>query len=157
LIPVIVFFQEVYMDPLIYKALNRARIALSPGDKTFVVVNETSLLYHTGDRGLFPVLKLLDERAAFLENAVVGDKIVGRAATLLFLYAKVKAVYAAYISDEAVGILEDNNCIVTWRVTVPCIVERDLGSRYRLDVYLEGVSDPAEAEKKIREFLASQK
>jgi hypothetical protein len=145
------------MDPLIYKAVNRARIALTHGDKTFVVVNETSLLYHTGGRGLSPILKLLDERADFLENAVVGDKIAGRAAALLFLYAKVKAVYACCISDEAVSILEDSNCIVTWRETIPYLVERDFSSRSRLDVYLEGVSDPAEAEKKIREFLASRK
>jgi hypothetical protein len=145
------------MDPLVYKAVNKARIALTHGGKTFVVVDDTKLLYFSKARGLSPLFEILDTRPELLENGIAGDRIIGRAAAMFFIYAKVKAVFGLSISDEAIDILQNRNIIVTWKETVPYIVERDLTSRYKLDLSIKDIEDPAEAVKQIREHLCQSR
>jgi hypothetical protein len=144
------YFREGIMDPLVYKAVNKARIALTHGEKTFVVVDDTKLLYFSKARGFTPLFEVFDTRPDLLEGGIVGDRIVGRGAAMFFLHAKVKAVFALAVSDEAIDILQDHKVIITWKETVPYIVERDLTSRYKLDLSIQDVEDPAEAVNQIR-------
>jgi len=141
----------VMMDAVTYKAVNRARIALTHGEKTFVIVGENKLAYCSQKRGLTPLLELLDNEPSMLEGAIVGDRIMGRAAAMLCIYAKVKAVFAMSISDEAMELLEKHNILATWQETVAYIVEKDLKSKYKLDVLVKDEEDPAVAAKMIKE------
>jgi len=141
------------MDMAIYKAVNRARIALTHGDKTFVIVGDTKLAYYSEERGLYPLLNLIEQEPSKLEGSIIGDRIVGRAAALLCIFAKVKAVFALYIADEAVDLLENHGITATWRETVPYIVEKDLTSRYKLDLLLKDVEDPRQAVDMARQYL----
>jgi len=141
------------MDMAIYKAVNRARIALTHGDKTFVIVGDTKLAYYSEERGLYPLLNLIEQEPSKLEGSIIGDRIVGRAAAFLCIFAKVKAVFALYIADEAVDLLENHGITATWRETVPYIVEKDLTSRYKLDLLLKDVEDPRQAVDMVRQYL----
>jgi len=141
------------MDMTIYKAVNRARIALTHGDKTFVIVGDTKLAYYSEERGLYPLLNLIEQEPSKLEGSIIGDRIVGRAAAFLCIFAKVKAVFALYIADEAVDLLENHGITATWRETVPYIVEKDLTSRYKLDLLLKDVEDPRQAVDMVRQYL----
>jgi hypothetical protein len=141
------------MDQAVYKAANRARVALTHGEKTFVVMRDDKLIHHSNERGFKPVLDLMDSDPAKLEGSIVGDRIVGRSAAYLFIFSKVKAVFALSISDEAADLLEKHSILATWQETVPYIVERDLTSRYKLDIYIGDVDDPAKATEMIREYL----
>lgn len=142
------------MDEAMYKAVNRARVSLTHGEKTFVVVGETKLLHYSDGHRVKPFLDLIENDPSMLDGAVIGDRIVGRAAALLCAYCKVKAVFAMSISDEAIEILGAHNILATWRETVPYIVEKDLTSRYKLDVHLKDVDDPAQAVEMIKEYEA---
>lgn len=140
------------MDATIYKAVNRARISLNQGEKTFVIADDKKLLHYSNKRGLEPLLDLMRNDPAALESAIIGDKIVGRAAALMCIFCNVKAVFALIISDEAIELLEKNGILATWQETVPYIVERDLSSIYKLDLYLKDVEDPNEAVEMIKEY-----
>ena len=141
------------MDPLIYRAVNKARISLTHGEKTLVIVGDSKLEYYTDERGLKPLLDLIDNAPEKLEGAVIGDRFVGRASAFLCIYAKVKAVFGMFVADEAIDLMEEHGCIVTWKETVPYIVEKDLRSRYKADLLLKDVNDPLEAVKIIRKYL----
>lgn len=140
------------MDATTYKAVSRARISLNQGEKTFVIADDKKLLHYSNKRGLSPLLDLMQNDPAALEGAVIGDKIVGRAAALMCIFCNVKAVFALIISDEAIELLEQNSILATWQETVPYIVERDLSSIYKLDLYLKNVEDPNEAAEMIKEY-----
>lgn len=142
------------MDQTTYKAVNRARIALTHGEKTFVIVGENTPVHYSAEHRVKPFLDLIDANPSLLDGAIVGDRIVGRAAALLCVYSKIKAVFAVSISDEAIDILGANNILATWQDTVEYIVEKDLKSRYKLDEHLKGIDDPAQAFEKIKKFEA---
>lgn len=144
------------MDPKLYQAVNKARLAVMQSKKTFVIIEENKVAHHTGARGLKPFLDLLDKNPAKLAGAVIGDRIVGRASAFLCIYAKVKAVFALHISEDALDLLERHGCVAAWTETVPYIVEHDLSSKCKLDLILENVEKPADALKLIREYVEVQ-
>lgn len=141
------------MDTATYKAVNRARVALTHGGKTFVIVGENKLLHYSDEHGLRPLLNLLESDPSQLKDAVVGDRIVGRAAALLCIAGRVKAVFALSIADEAITLFDKHGILATWGETVPYIVEKDLTSRYKLDLFLKDVEDPQMALDQIRKYL----
>lgn len=143
------------MDATTYKAVSRARISLNQGEKTFVIADDKKLLNYSNKHGLRPLLDLMQSDPAALENAIIGDKIVGRAAALMCIFCNVKAVFALIISYEAIELLEKNGILATWQETVPYIVEKDLSSIYKLDLYLKDVEDPNKAAEMIKEYEAA--
>lgn len=140
------------MDATTYKAVNRARISLNQGEKTFVIADDKKLLHYSDKRGLRPLLDLMQHDPSALEGAIIGDKIVGRAAALMCIFCNVKAVFALIISDGAIELLEKNGILATWQETVPYIVEKDLSSIYKLDLHLKDIEDPQKAVELIKEY-----
>jgi len=140
------------MDEKIYKAVNHARMSLSHSKKSFVVVGESKLLHYTDKRGIEPLLDLIESNPAMLEGAIVGDRIVGRTAALMCIYSKVRVVFAMIISDEAIELLDKHGVLATWQETVPYIVEKNLTSRYKLDLMLKDVEEPEKAVEMIKEY-----
>ena|GEM_PF-507301 len=141
------------MDTATYKAVNRARVALTQGKKTFVIVDENKLLHYSEERGLYPLVNLIETEPSKLEGAVIGDRITGRAAALLCIAGNVKAVFSLIIADEAIRLLEKHDILTAWQETVPYIVERDLSSRYKMDILLKDVAEPWQAAGLIRQYL----
>ena len=74
--------------------------------------------------GIRPLLVWLGEDGDALRDGAAADKIVGRAAALLFLYGGVRAVYAAVISEGALALLEENGVQVAYGRCVPYIINR---------------------------------
>ena len=56
-------------------------------------------------KGLSPLLKLLSERND-LSRFCAADKIIGKAAAMLFSLLKIKSVYGEVLSRKAIPILE---------------------------------------------------
>ncbi|MGL6199194.1 MAG: DUF1893 domain-containing protein [Lachnospiraceae bacterium] len=140
------------MDTATYKAVNRARVALTHGDKTFVIIGENKVNYYSEKRGMAPLLELLEQAPEKLEGAIIGDRIMGRAAAMLCIFGKVKAIFAMSISDEAIDMFEKHHILATWQETVPYIVERDLKSRYKLDLHIKDEEDPQTAVEMIKDY-----
>ncbi|MDR1916810.1 MAG: DUF1893 domain-containing protein [Synergistaceae bacterium] len=143
------------MDESIFKAANKAKSALTHGGKTLVVIGDGKILHHSDQRGLTPLLNILDADPAKLEGAVIGDRFVGLASAFLCIYGRAKAVFALTIADDAIDLLGKHGVLATWQQTVPYIVERDLTSRYKLDLLVKDVEYPPEAAEMIRKYIAN--
>ena len=78
-----------------------ARHALATEPVSLVLVC-ASQIYHRSGKGVAPLYELVtDPRPQQLKGGVLADKVVGKAAALLALYADLSAVYAGIMSKPA--------------------------------------------------------
>ncbi|BEP29651.1 DUF1893 domain-containing protein [Helicovermis profundi] len=89
------------------------------------VVKNDALIFFSEDRGILPMYKLVREMYPSLEGASIADRVVGRAAALLSVYAKVQNVYSEIISEGAIDILQKNSILVSYNKKVRNIKNRD--------------------------------
>lgn len=121
---------------------------------SFVVIKEGRIVYQDKGNGVKPILKLLEADREFLKDAVVADKIIGKAAALLLTLGKVQKVYGITMSRagkeylESVGIACDNEkCI-------DVISNRKRDGICPLERAVSDVNDPEEAFEKLKETIA---
>ena len=104
------------------KELKDARMALSGAVRCAAVKNGE--LYTSTEKGLRPLLLWLRDDPGFLRDASVADKIVGRAAAMLMVYAGVREVFASVISNNALSLLKERGITVTYSMTAIAISNR---------------------------------
>lgn len=75
------------------------------GHSIFLVKGDKAL--SSNQKGVAPMLSFI-ENGYDLEGWSVADRVVGKAAAMLFVKAKVKAVYSYVMTETAVSILESN-------------------------------------------------
>jgi hypothetical protein len=94
------------------------------GEGRSIVVARGGVISGTSDkRGIVPALEMLD--AGKLNDALVVDKIVGRAAAAIFGAGGVKKVYASVMSGGAKELLEKNGVEAGADKTAETIINRD--------------------------------
>ena len=81
--------------------LIRARHILHDG-ATYALVRENEEIFGT-ERGISPLLALID-KSRDVRGFSAADKIVGKAAALLYVYMGVAAVYAEVLSQSAADV-----------------------------------------------------
>ncbi|NLA78144.1 MAG: DUF1893 domain-containing protein [Erysipelothrix sp.] len=85
--------------------LEQLKTYLEKEDVVCAVYNGKDLL--TSDlKGIRPWIQWLRECPERLEDAIVVDKVVGKAAAMLMVVAKIKALYTPIISEQAVQYLK---------------------------------------------------
>ena len=93
------------------------------------------------------------EDRSFLENTVLADKVIGKAAALLIIFGNIKVVYANVMSDCAKKILEENNVEVEYNRIVPYIMNRDGTDKCPMEKLIENIDDPTEAFQTFSDFF----
>lgn len=91
----------------------------SKQDKLIKLINELnqnnySMLAQLNDhrfysshlRGIAPIINQLQEDSFYFKDAIIVDKVVGKAVAMLLIKAKVKYIYALTISKKAIAILD---------------------------------------------------
>ncbi|MFA6047399.1 MAG: DUF1893 domain-containing protein [Parcubacteria group bacterium] len=97
---------------------------------TFVLMKNGKIVYRSKKEGLKPLLFCLKNRSVgnnnycSLQNAVVYDKIVGRAAACLMIYGKVKSVMTPTISRAAIAKFKKYNIKIEYLKTTGKIMNR---------------------------------
>jgi len=90
--------------------------------KNTLRVYEGSNLIFTSDKDrLLPLVEYIDKLASQHHNVVIFDKIVGRAAALLFIKADCREVYSPLGSQLAIEVLEKYGIKHHLTQIVPCI------------------------------------
>lgn len=85
--------------------LTVARDILSKHDYSIVIVKNNEVIGKRKGQGIKPVIELIDGLDKELENAVIGDRILGKAAALLCRYVNAKAVYSPKGTKTALALL----------------------------------------------------
>lgn len=123
----------------------QARALLAQGSHALVFVREGVVL-GTGDRpGVADLLDLAERLGAAAEGSAVADKVVGRAAALVFQALGVAAVHAQRISDAGAEALAAASIPTTWDERVAQILNRTLDGPCPFEQAAAAVVAPADA------------
>lgn len=132
--------------------LEKAMILLKAGDCTCVLCRDDNV-YIAREQGVRPLVAWLDEGRDFTGFSA-ADKVVGKAAALLYCLLGVTAVYAPVMSQAARTVLQTYGIAVQTGQLVPAIENRTKTGLCPMEIATAGVSDPADALAAIRKKLA---
>ena len=103
-------------------------------------------------RGVRPLLALLDS-GQDLRGYSAADKVVGRAAAMIYCLMGIEALHAAVISQSALAVLRRQGIAVTWDTLVSGIRNRTDTGPCPMEQATAGVDDPRQALAAIRQKL----
>jgi hypothetical protein len=99
--------------------------ALLNTDDIVCVLSKGDQVLTSNLKGIRPWIKWLRECPEVIEDAVVVDKVVGKAAAMLMIVAKIKKLYTPMMSESALDYLSEQNIDFTYDTTVPYIVNNE--------------------------------
>ena len=105
------------------------------------------------ERGIKPVITMLDNDINSLKDAVVCDKVIGRAAALLFVYGGISIIHSAVISKTALEVFTDNNISVTYDKLVDRIQNRTKTGLCPMETMAMDIANPADAYNFFKEIV----
>ncbi len=132
--------------------LQKAKKRLAAGDCT-CVARKDDIEYVFTKRGVSPLLDCLAEPKE-LCGFFVADKVVGKAAALLYVLLQVRAVYAEVISEKALVTLQAYGIETDYRTLVPAIRNRTDTGFCPMESAVWQIEDPATAYAVIQKTLA---
>jgi len=133
--------------------LQRAKNLLKTGNFTLVAISSQNKVFTSFDRGVKPLLYLLENEKEFLKGASVADKVIGKAAALLMVLGEIKEVYTGIISEPAIKVFEKHNIPFFFDTKVERIINRKGDGLCPMETLCLDVEEPMEAEKRIKDFL----
>lgn len=86
------------------------------------VIQQDGMIYRETANGIRPILHQLKEN--HLAQAIVADKVIGKAAAMLFVYGKVSEIHTQLISEHARQYLQQKHIPFTFETCVPYIINR---------------------------------
>ena len=131
--------------------LRAAKIALAGHS---CAVSRGEKLYISDQRGIRPLMDWLQQAEAPLKDASVADKVVGKAAALLFVYGGVREVYAAVLSEAAADALDKHGVPYCCDRLVPRIISRDGTGLCPMESRVMDTDSPQEAYERLSAALA---
>ena len=94
------------MSEKIINNLEKAKKILHENNYTFVLLNDNNTTIASHKRGIMPLMEIIHRDKYILNNAVIADKVIGKATALLISGFKVKALYTDLMSQRAKEVLE---------------------------------------------------
>lgn len=107
-------------------------------------------------KGLSPLLKLLSEKND-LSRFCAADKIIGKAAAMLFALLKIKNVYGEVLSRKAIPILEKYGIKYSFGTVTDSIKNRYGTGICPMEQTVEGIDDADTALKAIKEKIKTMR
>lgn len=131
--------------------IEKARELLKSGGYTCVLC-KAETLYTSEKRGVVPVLEKLEQNID-LKGFSAADKVVGKAAAMLFHLAGVAVLYSEIMSVPAKEYLEKTGIEFTYGTLTDRIINRSGDGLCPMETAVSGISDPDEGLKAIKNKL----
>jgi len=127
---------------------------LEAGASVVIARNGVIVAEETG-RGIGPLMKLLDERR--LGEAIVVDKVIGRAAAAICVVGGAKQVHTCLAAEGAGALLAAHGIPLKADKTVPVILNRAKDGSCPMEKAVAGQEDPEQMVESIRKTLKALK
>ncbi len=134
-----------------------ARETLSDSDYSIVVVRRGKILLTKKGEGVSPILETVEELKEEMQDAVVGDRILGKASALLLRYSRVKGVYSPQATKTAIALLIMGGIPCQADELIPFIQNRYKDGMCPFEKMLKNISSPEEAYEILKENIFSKK
>ncbi len=133
--------------------LEQAKELLRTGGCSCVLFRDGAS-YTSTKRGVAPLVEWL-AGGTDIKGFSAADKIVGKAAALLFIMGGVKEVYAPVMSETAAEVLARHGIHTEYETLVRAIINRSGTDPCPMEQAVSGIDDPAEALKAIQNTMAA--
>lgn len=121
---------------------------------SFAVIKEGRIVYQDKGNGVKPIMKLLDTNRELLKDAVIVDKLIGKAAALLLCLGKVKKVYAITMSEAGKAYLDRVGIAAEYEKCIGMISNRKKDGICPLERAVSEIEDPRTAYERLKETIA---
>lgn len=145
------------MSFMIINNINDLKEILLKENHTIVIYKDDASVIVSDDRGVAPLMKLLQDNKSQLQNSMVADKVIGKAAALLMAYAGIKEVYTPVVSLLALEVFENHNIKISYDKAVERIVNRKGDGLCPMETLCLEVDNPEVAFLKIVHELSRSK
>lgn len=136
-------------------AIEEASGLIRDGKAECVLVRDGKICYVERGRGVSPLLNVYDLHRDEMKDAVVVDKVIGRAAASIAICGKVRHVHGEIMSDDAVEFLKENGITSSATLLVPRILNQKRDGLCPLEKSVEGIRDPEKALTALRAKIAA--
>lgn len=123
--------------------INHAKYILEDRNASVVFCRGEQMIILDG-KGIKPLLELMKKQIALSEYSL-ADKIVGKAAALLFIKMKVSSVYGSVMSEKARDIFLHYNIPFFYKTLTKEIINRRGDDICPMEKAVENVNDPEKA------------
>lgn len=89
-----------------------------------LIANRQGKIYTSKLHGIGPIINPMKDNLYYFEDAIVVDKVIGKATAMLLILSKVKYIYAYVLSEKAKEILDQNQVDYDYEKLVPYIINR---------------------------------
>lgn len=113
------------------------------GDATCVLARPGKKLEISKEKGILPLLLWMRADQGYLQDAVIADRIIGRAAAFLAVYGGARAVYGEVMSAGAVPILEEAGILYSYKTITERIINRKGDGPCPMEQAVFGVRNPS--------------
>jgi len=134
--------------------IDLAKQRLGQKNLTLVIAKNGRVLFETESHGISDLLKAVKQLQDNMEASSVADRIVGRAAALLFVYSGVVAVFAVTVSDSGIEVLKNNHVFHEFERRVPRILDSKRMEVCPFERLVARFSDPKEAYEELKAHCA---
>ena len=127
---------------------------LTESDYLLVIVKDREIKYRSKDKGIRAIVGLLNNKPELLQEAVVADKVIGRAVAMICDYAQVKFCYGSIISKSAIEILQKADLSYQFKKKVEEIRNKNDTGLCPVEKLTLKTDNSAEGIKMINDFLS---
>ncbi|MEM3551853.1 MAG: DUF1893 domain-containing protein [Candidatus Bathyarchaeia archaeon] len=120
---------------------------------TLSIVKDSKAVFESKSKGISDLVRAIESLGDKLSGASAADRVVGKAAALLFVYVGVRAVYAHILSSRAKTVLENNEVYFEWDGLVDKILNSKMDEACPFEKMAENISSPEEAYRRIKDRL----
>lgn len=132
-----------------------AKKKLSTEKLSIVVVKSQRVIFTSQAPGVRGLVDAIRKLGPSLAGSTVADKVVGKAAALLCVYAGVSRVYGCVMSELGIEVLKRFSVLFEYDALVPNILNRGGTGICPFEKLVMEVSSPREAFLTVDRFLSS--
>lgn len=137
--------------------LDIAKQKLKQKNLALVIAKRGEVVFETSSHGIGGLLKAIEELGKEMNGSSVADRIVGKAAALLCVYAGVVAVFAVTASEKGIRALRDNNVLCRFGNKVPHILNYKRNDICPFEKLVINISNSKEAYEKLKAFAVERR
>ena len=126
---------------------------LKNSEYKLVVVKDNEIKYKSKEDSISSIVDLLDNRPELLKDAIVADKVIGRAVAMVCDYGQVKFCYGSIMSKGASIFLKQANISYEAKNNVEYIKNRDDTDLCTIEKLTLKVDNSSKGIDKIKDFL----
>jgi hypothetical protein len=137
----------------IISGLKLASDAINNSDYAVVVVKNNQIICKKKGDGIKPFLAVIEELDEDIHGSIIGDKILGKASSLLCIYSQVQAVYSPQGTKTGIALLILCGILSQVDNMIPFIKNRSGDDICPFEKMLENIDSAEEAYNILKEKL----